>query len=127
MQATDDQNRASTADQTFAFDETLTGLTVPRSVAVGAGLQAAFTLSRPASVVLAIAAANGTRSRRLPAVAARRRRAVARLGRHDSAGGAKAPPGSYVAIVTETSSIGHGVLHRAVRAAPLTRRVASRS
>ena len=31
VQATDDQNRTSTADQTFVFDETLTGLAVPRS------------------------------------------------------------------------------------------------
>ncbi len=51
VQATDDLNRSSTADQTFQYDLTLSGLTVPRSAS--GGPEAGFTLSRPASVVLA--------------------------------------------------------------------------
>ncbi len=105
VQATDDQNHTSTADQTFVFDETLTGLTVPRSATVGAGLHAAFMLSRPASVVLAIDAANGTQVETLPAVQLTAGpQAIAWDG--TITGGAKAPAGSYVAVVTDTSSVG---------------------
>lgn len=105
VQAVDDQNRASTADQTFAFDETLTGLSVPRSVVAGAGVHAAFTLSRPASVVLQIEAANGTQVATLPAIQlAAGPQSVAWDG--TLSGGAKAPPGSYLAVVTDTSSVG---------------------
>ncbi|HEX4521022.1 MAG TPA: phosphodiester glycosidase family protein [Gaiellaceae bacterium] len=105
VQAVDDQNRSSTADQTFVFDETLTGLAVPRSAAVGAGIHASFTLSRPASVVLAIEAANGTRVAALPGTQlAAGAQSLAWDG--TMAGGAKAPPGSYLAVVTETSSVG---------------------
>ncbi len=105
VQATDNENRASTADQTFVFDETLSGLAVPRSVTVGAGLHAAFALSRPASVVLQIEAANGTQVATLPAVQlAAGAQSLAWDG--TISGGAKAPPGSYVAVVTETSSVG---------------------
>ena len=51
MQATDDQNRSSTADETFQYDLTLSALAVPHSASDG--LQVGFTLSRPASAVLA--------------------------------------------------------------------------
>ncbi len=105
VQATDDENRASTADQTFAFDETLTGLSVPRSVAAGVGLSAAFTLSRPASVVLRIEAANGTQVATLPG--AQLAAGAQSAGWDGTLGsGVKAPPGSYLAVVTETSSVG---------------------
>jgi hypothetical protein len=105
VQATDDQNRSSTADQSFVFDETLTGLTVPRSAAAGAGVQAAFALSRPASVVLQIEAANGTQVAALPdAQFAAGAQSVAWDG--TLASGGKAPAGSYLAVVTETSSVG---------------------
>jgi Phosphodiester glycosidase/FlgD Ig-like domain len=105
VQATDDENRASTADQTFVFDETLTGLAVPPSVPVGAGLRAGFTLSRPASVVLQIDAENGTQVATLPSY---QLPAGAQSAVWDGtlASGAKAPPGSYEAIVTDTSSVG---------------------
>jgi hypothetical protein len=103
VQATDDQNRSSTADQTFQYDLTLSGLAVPKSAA--GGLQASFTLSRPASVVLQITAANGTLVTTLPAVSlAAGTQSVSWDG--TTAAGAKAPPGHYVATVTETSSIG---------------------
>ena len=103
VQATDDQNRQSTADRTFSFDLTLTGLSVAPGGKVG------FTLSRPASAVLSIAAANGTLVDTLPAASLPGRRAVARVGRPHLAG-AKAPRGAYVATVTETSAVGTAVV-----------------
>ena len=103
VQATDDQNRSSTADQTFQYDLTLSGLAVPRSAS--GGLQAGLTLSRPASVVLQIEAANGTLVTTLPAVSlAAGTQSLSWDG--TTAAGAKAPPGPYVATVTETSSVG---------------------
>jgi hypothetical protein len=105
VQAVDEQNRGSTADQTFVFDETLSGLAVPRSAVVGGGIHAAFTLTRPASVVLAIEAANGTQVATLPrAQLTAGPQSVAWDG--TIAGGVKAPPGPYLAVVTETSSAG---------------------
>ena len=103
VQATDDQNRSSTADQTFQYDLTLSGLAVPRSAS--GGLQVGFTLSRPASVLLQISAANGTLVTTLPAVSlAAGTQSLSWDG--TTAAGAKAPPGPYVATVSETSSIG---------------------
>jgi exopolysaccharide biosynthesis protein len=103
VQATDGQNNASTADRTFQYDLTLTGLSVPQ--ASSGGVRVGFTLSRPASAVLSIAAPNGTQVATLPA---------ASLGTGSQAlswdgltsSGAKAPRGAYVATVTETSSVG---------------------
>ena len=81
VQATDDQNRASTADRTFAYDLTLSGLcgAADRRTAA-AGLQVGFTLSRPASVTLRIAAANGTLVATLPPSQPAGRRPVAHAG-----------------------------------------------
>jgi hypothetical protein len=105
VQATDGQGRTSTADQAFTLDETLSGLSVPRTAAVGSGLHASFTLSRPASVLLEIEAANGTQVATLPAAQlAAGAQSVAWDG--TIAGGVEAPAGSYVAVVTETSSVG---------------------
>jgi Phosphodiester glycosidase/FlgD Ig-like domain len=105
VQATDDLGRRSTADETFQYDLTLGGLSVPKSVSATAGLHVAFTLSRPASVTLRIAAANGTLVTALPAVQlAAGAGSVAWDG--TTAGGAPAPSGRYVAEVTETSSVG---------------------
>lgn len=105
VQATDDLGRQSTADQTFQYDLTLSGLTVPGTAATKAGLTVGFTLSRPASVTLQIAAANGTVVDTLPAVQLPTgAQSVAWNG--TTAGGVSAPPGSYVATVTETSAVG---------------------
>ena len=105
VQATDDLGRQSTADQTFQYDLTLSVLTVPGTAATKAGLTVGFTLSRPASVTLQIAAANGTVVDTLPAVQLPTgAQSVAWNG--TTAGGVSAPPGSYVATVTETSAVG---------------------
>jgi hypothetical protein len=103
VQATDDRNRASTADRTFSYDLTLSSLAVPRTAS--GSLRVGFTLSRPASATLQIAAANGTLVVTLP---------PARLAAGSqslvwdglTSTGAKAPHGSYVATVTETSAVG---------------------
>jgi hypothetical protein len=103
VQATDDKSQASTADQTFAYDLTLSGLSVPGSS--NGGAKVAFTLSRPASVVLQVAAPNGTIVDMLPAAnLAAGPQTVAWDG--TMASGAAAPPGAYVASVIETSSVG---------------------
>jgi len=105
VQATDDQNRTSTADETFVYDLTLSELTVPKTVSRGAGLGVAFTLARPASVTLAIESLNGTPVETLPAQSLP---AGAQTLTWDgtTSTGASAPLGAYVATVTETSSIG---------------------
>jgi Phosphodiester glycosidase/FlgD Ig-like domain len=103
VQATDDQNNASTADRTFQYDLTLTGLSVPRTSS--GGVRVGFTLSRAASAVLSIAAPNGTQVATLPA-------ANLPAGSQSlswdglTTTGTKAPGGTYVATVTETSSVG---------------------
>jgi exopolysaccharide biosynthesis protein len=103
VQATDDLNRTSTADQPFRLDLTLSGLTV--SSAPGSGVKVAFTLSRPASVALEVTGANGTLAQALPAVSLPAGpQTVSWDG--TTAGGVKAPPGSYVAGLTVTSAIG---------------------
>jgi Phosphodiester glycosidase/FlgD Ig-like domain len=103
VQATDDQNNASTADRTFQYDLTLTGLSVP--TASTGGVKVGFTLSRPASAVLSITAPNGTEVATLPAASLP---AGSQFLSWDgvTSTGAKAPRGAYVATVTETSSIG---------------------
>jgi hypothetical protein len=105
VQATDDANRQSTADQTFVYDLTLTGLSVPRTTTAAAGLQVGFTLSRPATVTLRIETNAGTVVDVLPAsqLAAGTQ---SLLWDGMTSGGGPAPPGEYVARVTDTSSIG---------------------
>jgi Phosphodiester glycosidase/FlgD Ig-like domain len=110
IQATDAQNRASSATQAFTYDLTLSGVSVPKSTAAPLGVH--FTLSRPASATLDITAANGTEVETLPAV---QLQAGVQTLTWDgtTASGAKAPPGSYVATVTETSSVGAESAHAA--------------
>jgi len=105
VQATDDLGRQSTGDETFQYDLTLTGLSVPKVVSASAGLDASFVLSRPATVMLQIAAANGTAVNTLPAV---QLTAGAQTVSWDgmTSAGVPAPRGAYVAEVTETSSLG---------------------
>ena len=79
VNATDDRNDASTADRTFAYDLTLTGLSVPRSSS--GGVKVGFTLSRPASAALSISAPNGTQVADGPGVQSGRGCPVAQLGR----------------------------------------------
>ena len=83
VQATDDQNRASTASQAFVYDLTLSGLAVPKSASTASGLHVGFTLSRPASVVLSIDGRERDARRDAAGGPARRGRAVAHLGRND--------------------------------------------
>jgi hypothetical protein len=109
VEATDAQNRSSTADQTFVYDLTLTGLTVPKSASVSSGLRVGFTLSRPASVVLSISAANGTPVATLPA--AQLQAGAQSLTWDGTMTSGKPLPGSYVATVTETSQLGTTSLH----------------
>ena len=104
VQATDDENRQSTADQTFVYDLTLTGLTVPASVAARTGLTARFTLSRPADVTLQIETPQGTVVTTEPAVALQAGAGSVTWDGTTSSG-ASAPSGAYVARVTDTSTI----------------------
>ncbi len=78
---------------------------MPASATAGDGVRVGFTLARPASATLAISAANGTEVATLPAVElAAGAQSLSWAGTLTD--GAKAPPGSYVATVTETSQIG---------------------
>ena len=112
VQATDSEGRSSSAEQTFQYDLTLSGLNVPGTAKVGAGIRIGFTLARPASATLAISAANGTAVATLLAVELA---AGPQSLSWDGAltGGATAPPGAYVATVTETSQIGTESSHAA--------------
>jgi hypothetical protein len=102
VQATDAQNRQSTADRTFAYDLTLSALSAHPS---SGGVSVGFTLSRPASAVLSIAAPNGTEVATLPATSlAAGSQSLTWDG--STSTGAKAPRGTYVATVTETSALG---------------------
>jgi hypothetical protein len=103
VQATDDQNNTSTADRTFQYDLTLTGLSVPPTSS--GGVRVDFTLARPASAVLSIAAPNGTQVATLPASSLPAGSQSLSWDGLTSAG-AKAPRGTYVATVTETSPVG---------------------
>jgi flagellar hook assembly protein FlgD len=102
IQATDAQNRQSTADRAFSFDLTVSGLKVSSAAP---GVNVGFTLSRPASATLSIAAANGTLVETLPASSLQAGTQSLAWDGLTSAG-TKAPRGPYVATVTETSSIG---------------------
>ncbi len=114
VQATDAENRVSSAEQTFQYDLTLSGLTVPQTVTAGDGIRVGFTLARPASATLAISAANGTAVATLPAVElAAGTQSLSWQG--VLTGGATAPPGAYVATVTETSQIGSESSHASFR------------
>jgi len=103
VQATDDRNVASTADRTIVYDLTLSGLAVPRTSA--GGVKVAFALARPASVGLSITAPNGTQVATVPAASlAAGSQSLSWDGLTST--GAKAPRGTYLATVTETSSVG---------------------
>ncbi len=91
------------------YDLTLSGLAVPKSASTASGLHVGFTLSRPASVVLSITAANGTPVVTLPA--AQLDAGAQSLTWDGTIPGAKAPSGAYVATVTETSSLGTTSVH----------------
>jgi hypothetical protein len=105
VQATDDANHQSTADQTFLYDVTLTDLNVPRSASAKTGLQVGFSLARTAAVTLQIETRTGTVLDVLPA---KQLDAGAQSLAWDgtTAAGGTAPPGTYVARVTDTSSVG---------------------
>jgi hypothetical protein len=105
IQATDDLNRSSTFDETFAYDLTLAGLSVPRTASAEAGLKVGFTLSRPASVVLQVETSRGTVVSAQPAIELPAgAQSLSWPGTTNA--GVEAPAGSYVARVTATSSIG---------------------
>jgi exopolysaccharide biosynthesis protein len=102
VQATDSQNRQSTADRTFSYDLTLSGLKV---TAAAPGVNIGFALSRPASAGVTITAANGTLVDTLAATSLQAgTQSLAWDGTTTT--GAKAPRGGYVATVTESSSVG---------------------
>jgi hypothetical protein len=114
VQATDDSNRPSTADQTFVYDATLSDLAVPRSVSASSGLKVTFSLSRAASVTLTITAPNGTLvSSTAPAQLGPGPQSLSWDG--TTASGGTAPSGTYIATVTETSSIGAVPSHSSFR------------
>ena len=103
--AVDDLGRSSTADQTFAYNLTLSALTVPKSTTRAAGLTARFQLSRPAAVTLQIETPGGTVVRVLPT---QNEPAGSGSAHWDGTldGVTAAPAGSYVARVTAVSSVG---------------------
>jgi Phosphodiester glycosidase/FlgD Ig-like domain len=105
VQATDDLGRQSTADVTFTYDLTLSGLAVPKSAAPATGLKVGFTLSRPASVTLQIETPRGLVVASEPAVQLPAGAASLTWPGATTAGGT-APNGSYVARVIATSEIG---------------------
>jgi hypothetical protein len=111
--ATDDAGRGSSADETFVYDATLTALAVPKA-ATATGLTVSFSLSRPASVALAVSAPNGT-TVAAPAPVQLPAGTQSLLWDGTTATGANAPPGSYVATVTETSTVGTVAFHAAFR------------
>jgi flagellar hook capping protein FlgD len=114
VQATDDSNRQSTADQTFVYDATLSDLVVPKTASASSGLKVSFSLSRAASVTLAITAPNGTLvGSTAPAQLDAGPQSLGWDGTTSS--GATAPPGTYIATVTETSSIGTVPSHSSFR------------
>jgi hypothetical protein len=103
VQATDDLGRASTADQTFRYDLTLARLVVPKSSRDG--VQATFTLSRPASVSVQIETKLGTVVKtRPPASLDAGAQSLSWDGTTST--GAPAPAGSYVVRVTAVSTVG---------------------
>lgn len=103
--AVDDLGRTSSVDRTFAYDLTLSALTVPKSLTREAGLAARFQLSRPASVTLQIETPTGTIVRSLPAQDVPVGSGSVRWdGTLD--GSTKAPLGSYVARVAAESDVG---------------------
>ena len=110
VQATDDQNRASTADQAFAYDLTLSGLAVPKSASAANGAARSGSRSR-------VQRRSCSRSRLRTGRPSRRCRrpsstqAPQSLTWDGTIPGAKAPPGAYVATVTETSSLGTTSVH----------------
>ena len=115
VQATDDSNRQSTADQTFVYDATLSALVGAEDGVRGhRARRCRFSLSRPASVTLAVTAPNGTLvSSTAPAQLDAGPQSLTWDGTTSS--GAKAPSGTYVATVTETSSIGTVSFHSSFR------------
>ena len=116
VQATDDLDRQSSADQSFVYDLTLSALAVPNRVD-GGGLKVALHALAAGVRDAPDRAPNGTVVVTLPRRELAAGRAVAHLGRHALDAGAKAPPGSYVATVTATSSVGTIGLSRALQTA----------
>lgn len=103
VQATDDLGRSSVVDRTFRYDTTLRALTAPTGARGRAAIR--FTLSRSASVVLRIETPAGVVVRTLPAASlAPGARSIVWDGRLQQ--GTRAWPGSYLAHVFATSSVG---------------------
>jgi FlgD Ig-like domain len=105
VKATDDLGRQSTADRAFGYDLTLSALGVPRTASPKDGLGVAFTLARPAEVALRVETRFGTIVRALPPAQLPAGPGSIRWdGTLD--GTTKAYPGTYVARVIATSSVG---------------------
>ena len=114
IEATDDLNRASSVDETFVYDATLTDLSVPRDVTGSTGLSVGFALSRPASAALAISAPNGTPvASTEPVQLAAGTQGLQWDG--NTSAGTPAPPATYVATVTETDALGTTSYHGSFR------------
>jgi Phosphodiester glycosidase/FlgD Ig-like domain len=103
IKATDDLGRASTVDQTFRYDLTLSRLIVPQSSRNG--VNAAFTLSRAANVTLQVETNLGTVViTEPPASLDTGTQSLSWDG--NTSTGAPAPAGSYVVRITAQSSVG---------------------
>jgi hypothetical protein len=114
VEATDEAGRSSSAEETFAYDATLGDLAVPREATGAKGLRVGFTLSRPATVSLAIAAPNGTPvAATAPVELEAGAQALGWDGRTSS--GARAPSGTYVATVTEEDALATASFHGSFR------------
>jgi hypothetical protein len=103
--AVDDVQRQTTMTRTFSYDLTLSNLRVPRVAKQKQGLVVAFSLSRPARVYLRIETTLGTTVKAMPPV---QRPAGETTLRWDGriAPKTRAFPGSYVAHVYATSTVG---------------------
>jgi hypothetical protein len=120
--AVDDRGESSTADRLFSLNRTLAALDVPPTFQVGAGsqLRVGFTLSRPASVTVAVETASGA-VLATPVNRESREAGANTVAWDGRVGNALAHAGRFVLRVTATNEVGSASL-----AAPLTVRRSAR-
>jgi hypothetical protein len=106
IQATDDQNQVSVADQPFQYDVTLSAVNVPRSASDRSGIVARFQLSRPAAVTLQVETPTGAIVRTMPPVQLPAGPGSVRWDGTLADGLTRVYPGSYVARVSAKSQVG---------------------
>lgn len=106
VDATDNQNQQSVADETFQYDVTLSSLTVSKTASAQTGVAVHFRLSRAATATLQIETPTGTAVRMLPSVQLAAGANVLRWDGTLADGSTRVYPGTYVARVTAVSAVG---------------------